>query len=58
MASRNNIFTIISTEGALFPADLLACISKGANIDGLTSESYHHPGEKLNEAINRSWNAL
>jgi hypothetical protein len=58
MASRNNIFTTIRTEGALLPADLLQRISEGANLDGLTPESYHRPGEKLNEAINRSWNAL
>src|SRR5690606_35396278 len=50
--------TTIRTEGALLPADLLQRISEGANLDGLTPESYHRPGEKLNEAINRSWNAL
>ena len=58
MTTRASIFTTIRTEGALLPADLLQRISQGANIDGLTAESYHHPGEKLNEAINRSWNAL
>ncbi len=58
MASRNNIFTTIRTEGALLPADLLQRISEGATLDGLTPESYHRSGEKLNEAINRSWNAL
>jgi very-short-patch-repair endonuclease len=58
MAARNNIFTTIRTEGALLPADLLQRISEGANLDGLTAERYHRPGEKLNEAINRSWNAL
>lgn len=58
MASRNNIFTTIRTEGALLPADLLQRISEGANLDGLTPESYHRPGEKLNEVVNRSWNVL
>ncbi|MEQ8676540.1 MAG: N-6 DNA methylase [Aggregatilineales bacterium] len=58
MAKSTNIFTTIRTEGALLPPDLLQRISEGTNIDGLTSESYHRPGEKLNEAINRSWNAL
>lgn len=58
MPTRNNIFTTIRTEGALLPADLLQRISEGANLDGLTAESYHRPGEKLNEAINQSWNAL
>ncbi|MCL4250296.1 MAG: DUF559 domain-containing protein [Anaerolineae bacterium] len=57
MAS-SNIFTTIRTEGALLPADLLQRISEGTNLDGLTPESYHRPGEKLNEVINRSWNAL
>ena len=58
MAARNNIFTTIRTEGALLPADLLQRISEGQNIEGLTPDSYHHGGEKLNEVINRSWNAL
>jgi hypothetical protein len=59
MAARNNIFTTIRTEGALLPADLLQRISEGANLDGLTPESYHlYPGEKLNEAVNQRWNRL
>ncbi|MEO8610940.1 MAG: N-6 DNA methylase [Chloroflexota bacterium] len=59
MASRNNIFTTIRTEGALLPADLLQRISEGATLDGLTPESYHlYPGEKLNEAVNQRWNRL
>jgi hypothetical protein len=59
MASRNNIFTTIRTEGALLPADLLQRISEGANLNGLTPESYHlYPGEKLNEAVNQRWNRL
>ncbi|PJF21167.1 MAG: hypothetical protein CUN56_12460, partial [Phototrophicales bacterium] len=59
MAKNTNIFTTIRTEGALLPPDLLQRISDGANIDGLTPASYHYrPGEKLNEVINRSWNAL
>ncbi len=58
MPTRTTIFTTIRTEGTLLPADLLQRISEGTNIDGLTPESYHRPGEKLNEAINRSWNAL
>ena len=52
------LFTTIRTEGALLPPDLLQRISEGATIDGLTPDSYHRPGEKLNEAINQSWNAL
>ena len=52
------LFTTIRTEGALLPPDLLQRISEGATLDGLTPDSYHRPGEKLNEAINQSWNAL
>jgi hypothetical protein len=61
MQIRNrNIFTTIHTEGALLPADLLQRISENdAKLDGLGAESYHlAPGEKLNEAINHSWNRL
>ena len=58
MATKTALYTTIRTEGALLPADLLQRISEGATLDGLTPESYHHPGEKLNEAINRAWNAL
>jgi hypothetical protein len=44
----------------LLPVDLLQRISENdASLKGLTPESYHlAPGEKLNEAINRSWNRL
>ncbi len=61
MQTRNrNTFTTIHTEGALLPVDLLQRISENdKNLEGLNSESYHlAPGEKLNEAINRSWNRL
>ena len=61
MQTRNrNTFTTIHTEGALLPVDLLQRISENdASLKGLTPESYHvAPGEKLNEAINRSWNRL
>ncbi len=61
MQTRNrNTFTTIHTEGALLPVDLLQRISENdKRLEGLTPESYHlAPGEKLNEAINRSWNRL
>ncbi|TVR19679.1 MAG: type II DNA modification enzyme, partial [Anaerolineaceae bacterium] len=62
MPKPKDTFTTIRTEGALLPADLLQRISEEdhahGQIDGLTAESYHRPGEKLNETINRSWNAL
>jgi len=55
-----NTFTTIHTEGALLPIDLLQHIrANDPSLEGLTPESYHlAPGEKLNEAINRSWNRL
>ncbi len=52
-------FTTIRTEGALLPVDLLQRVMDGdTDLGGLTPDSYHLSGEKLNEAINRSWNHL
>ncbi len=52
-------FTTVITEGAILPADLLQRIAEGRGLDGLTPEDYHlAPNERLNEAINRSWNRL
>ena len=52
-------FLTIRAEGALLPVDLLQRIVDGdADLAGLSPESYHLSGEKLNEAINRSWNRL
>lgn len=54
------IFTTVRTEGAILPADLLQRIVDGdKELDGLSPASYHLlEGEKLNEAINRSWTRL
>ena len=56
----NTIFTTVHSEGAILPMDLLQRIAQGdPNLDGLTPESYNLlKTEKLNEAINRSWNRL
>src|SRR5574341_627085 len=53
-------FTSIHTEGSLLPVDLLQRVLSGdKDLGGLTPPDYHLPGnEKLNEAINRSWNRL
>jgi N-6 DNA Methylase len=58
--AERNIFTTIRTEGALLPADFLQHVAEGnREIEGLSPDSYHLvPGEKLNEAINRTWNRL
>lgn len=55
-----NIFTTVRTEGAILPADLLQRVVDGDKaLDGLYPTSYHLlEGEKLNEAINRSWSRL
>ncbi|MBL8151387.1 MAG: type II DNA modification enzyme, partial [Blastocatellia bacterium] len=59
MKSRT-LFATIQTEGAILPADLLQRISAGdKDLGGLTPNDYHlYEGEKVNEAINRSWNRL
>lgn len=52
-------FLTIRAEGALLPVDLLQrIVENDKELGGLTPESYHLSGEKLNEAINRSWNRL
>lgn len=58
--TRKNLFTAVRTEGGLLPADLLQRIARGdTGIDGVSPEAYHLAGgEKLNEAISRSWNHL
>ncbi|MGG6268522.1 Eco57I restriction-modification methylase domain-containing protein [Leptolyngbya sp. AN03gr2] len=55
-----NVFTTVRTEGAILPADLLQRIVEGSkDLEGLSPTSYHLlEGEKLNEAINRSWTRL
>ncbi|RCK72740.1 MAG: putative restriction /modification enzyme [Anaerolineae bacterium] len=57
--SRNTFLTIRS-EGALLPIDLLQRILENdSSLEGLNAESYHlAPGEKINEAINRSWSRM
>jgi hypothetical protein len=60
MRTNHNNFATIKIEGALLPSDFLQkIICRDKEIEGLTPESYHlAPSEKLNEAINRSWNRL
>ncbi|MBM3138243.1 MAG: hypothetical protein FJZ98_08665, partial [Chloroflexi bacterium] len=58
--TNRDIFTTIHSEGSLLPVDLLQRISSGdQTLDFLTPQSYHlAPSEKINEAVNRSWNRL
>ncbi len=57
---KNNVFTAIETEGAILPIDILQRVgSLDSDIGGLNPDSYHLPaGEKLNEAVNDSWNRM
>src|ERR1700677_1691910 len=55
---RQNPFTTVRTEGAILPADLLQRVAGGSDLDGLTPETYHLPGERLKEVINDAWNRL
>lgn len=55
--ARSNFITV-KTEGGILPADLLQRIADG-EVDGLNPTEYHlAASERLNEAINRSWNRL
>ncbi|MCF8111810.1 MAG: N-6 DNA methylase [Desulfobacteraceae bacterium] len=53
-------FTSIKTQGALLPPDILQRIARGdKDLGGLNPSEYHLPkGERLNEAINNSWNRV
>ena len=55
-----DLFTTIHIEGAILPPDLLQRISNNdSTLDGLDAASFHLvEGEKLNEAISRSWNRM
>ena len=53
------VFTTVRSEGAILPVDLLQRIAQGdSSLSGLTPDAYHLQAEKLNEAINRSWNHI
>ena len=67
MARRlSNPFPSVRTEGGLLPAETLQRIAAGEaaaanrnSLSALTPASYHlPPGERLNEAISRSWSRL
>ena len=45
------LFTTVTTEGAILPADILQRIADGdRDLEGLRGEDYHLPGEKIGEA--------
>jgi hypothetical protein len=55
-----NQFSTIRIEGSILPPDLLVRITNSdPGLGGLASTDYHLlPQERLNEAINRSWNRM
>lgn len=57
---RLEVFTTLRTEGGLLPGDLLQRIAAGdKEIEGIDPESFHlGVGERVNEAVSRSWNRL
>ena len=58
--TQNNNFPTVHTEGILLPPDILARIAEPkSGLEGLAPADYHLPeGERINEAVNRSWNRL
>lgn len=61
MATRaRDLFLTVRSEGVILPPDLLQrVVGADAELGGLSPDEYHLPkGEKLNEAISRSWNRL
>jgi hypothetical protein len=60
MPRRDQLFETVTTEGALLPSDFLQRLAqRDPEIKGLTPDEYHlGGGEKINEAISRSWNRV
>jgi len=58
MSNSRDIFTTLTTEGALLPPDILQRIADGdESLAGLSPQAYHQYG-RLNEATNFVWNRL
>lgn len=56
MQTTRDVFSTVRSEGSLLPPDLLRRIAAGdEGLGGLAPADYHLVGEKLNEAVNRSW---
>jgi len=49
----------VHTEGGLISPDIIVALSQpGADLSGLRPEDYHLDGERLSEAITKSWNRM
>jgi hypothetical protein len=57
---QHTIFTTVRSEGSILPVDLLQRVATAdPSLAGLAPDNYYLlKTEKLNEAINRSWNRL
>ena len=61
---KHSWFTTVHNQGSLLPLDLLQRIAapqsgtSSTRLEGLTPAAYHLEGERLNEAINQSWNRM
>jgi hypothetical protein len=57
---RRDLFATVRSEGAILPPDFLQRVADlDSKIEGLSAADYHLvSGERLNEAISRSWNRL
>src|SRR3990172_1262839 len=59
VARATDRFSTITVEGAILPPDLLKRIAENdKSLEGLSPADYALVGEKLNEAISRSWNKV
>lgn len=60
MRSRDRLFETLTVEGALLPSDFLQRLAqRDREVPGLSPDAYHlGSGERINEAISRSWNRL
>ena len=57
MARRDDSYNTIHCEGSLLPADVLERVAK-RDLTGLEADDYHLSGERLDEAVSRSWHIL
>lgn len=53
------LFPTVRSVGGMLPWDVLVQVADGRGVDGLAEADYHlPPGERLREAVSRSWTRL